>query len=49
MNMRELRHFIRLRSSKAAHPDIRKIAIEMLNMLREKGYGVLFEDIEVDA
>ena len=46
MNMRELRHFLRLRTSKGAHPDIRKLAIKLLDKLNDAGLGVLFEDIE---
>ena len=46
MNIRELRHFIKLRTSKAAHPDIRIIAGKMLSLLHEMGLGVFFEDIE---
>lgn len=48
MNIRELRHFIKLRTTKAAHPDIRKLAIELLKTLQDNGLGVLFYDIEVD-
>lgn len=46
MNMRELRSFLRLRSSAAAHPDIRIIANKMLELLRTAGLGVFFEDIK---
>lgn len=45
MNLRELRHFVKLRGSAAAHPDIRKLANELLAMLRHHGLGVFFEDI----
>lgn len=48
MNLRELRHFIRLRSSAAAHPDIRKLTIQLLKLMRDNGLGVFFEDIEVE-
>jgi thymidylate synthase (FAD) len=48
MNIRELRHFIKLRLSKAAHPDIRVIAAQMLEVLRAIGLGIFFEDIEVE-
>lgn len=48
MNLRELRHFIQLRSSAAAHPDIRKLAIQLLKLMRDNGLGVFFEDIEVE-
>lgn len=47
MNIRELRNFFKLRTSQFAHPDIRKLAIELLNLLRDAGLGVLFADIEV--
>ena len=36
MNMREWRHFIGLRASTAAHPQIREIAQEVLRIFREK-------------
>ena len=48
MNIRELRHFLKLRLSKAAHPDIRIIAAQMLEILRIVGLGIFFEDIEVE-
>ena len=48
MNIRELRHFLKLRLSKAAHPDIRVIAAQMLEILRVVGLGIFFEDIEVE-
>ena len=48
MNIRELRHFIKLRLSRAAHPDIRVIAAQMLDILRMVGLGIFFEDIEVE-
>lgn len=44
MNMREWRHFIRLRGSRAAHPQIREIA----NLIREEfvgRYPVFFADL----
>jgi len=46
MNMRELRHFLRLRSAKVAHPQIREIAIPLLEELKEK-LPEIFGDIEV--
>ena len=46
MNIRELRHFIKLRISKFAHPDIRRIAEKMLNLMVECGLSVFFEDIQ---
>lgn len=47
MNLREWRHFIKLRSSKAAHPDIRILAIDLLNQFKEN-IPVIFDDIEVE-
>ena len=44
-NMRELRHFIKLRTSLGAHPDIRRLAIKLLKLLRDSGLGLFFEDI----
>lgn len=45
MNFRELRHFLRLRLDKAAHPQIRELAGMILEILKEK-YPVFVEDIE---
>ena len=45
MNMREVRHFIKLRASAAAHPDIRILAKELLDQLIAAGYGVFLEDL----
>jgi thymidylate synthase (FAD) len=47
MNIREWRHFFRLRTSKAAHPQIREIAIPLLEEIKRK-IPVLFDDIIVD-
>ena len=44
-NIREWRHFLKLRTSKAAHPQIREIAIILLNMLIEI-VPELFNDIK---
>lgn len=46
-NMREWRHFFRLRCDKAAHPQMRQIAIPLLLLFKEK-LPVLFEDIDYD-
>ena len=46
MNLRELRHFFRLRTAKAAHPQMREVAIMLLNELKGK-LSVIFDDIEV--
>lgn len=47
MNLREWRHFIKLRSSKAAHPDIRFLAIDLLKQFKNN-IPVIFNDIEVE-
>ena len=44
MNLREWRHFFKLRTSEAAHPQMREIAIPMLLEFNEK-IPVVFEDI----
>jgi thymidylate synthase (FAD) len=46
-NLREWRHFFRLRTSKAAHPQMREVTIPLLMEIREK-IPVVFDDIEVD-
>ncbi|MDD5022196.1 MAG: FAD-dependent thymidylate synthase [Endomicrobiaceae bacterium] len=45
-NMREWRHFLKLRTSTAAHPQMREVAIMLLNQFKSK-IPVLFDDIEV--
>lgn len=45
MNFRELRHFLKLRLDKAAHPQIRELAGMILEILKEK-YPVFVEHIE---
>lgn len=45
MNLREWRHFIRLRTSKAAHPQIRQVA-DMIRAAFVNNYPVFFEDLE---
>ena len=45
MNMRELRHFLKLRLSKASHPQMRELAGMILDILK-KEYPVFVEDIE---
>ena len=42
-NFREWRHFIRLRNDPAAHPQMREVAQQALDMLYEK-YPVFFEE-----
>jgi thymidylate synthase (FAD) len=46
-NFREWRHIINIRTSKKAQWEIRKAAIEILRLLKEKA-AVCFEDIEVE-
>lgn len=48
MNLREWRHFIKLRSSKAAHPDIRFLAIDLLKQFKNN-IPVIFDDIKEDT
>lgn len=43
-NLREWRHFLRLRTDKAAHPQMREVALLALRLLREK-VPVVFDDI----
>lgn len=45
-NLRELRHFLKLRCFPAAHPQMREVADMLYALLRDK-YPVFFEDIEV--
>jgi thymidylate synthase (FAD) len=44
-NIREWRHFLKLRCSAAAHPQIREVATQLLKMCKEQ-IPVLFDDIE---
>lgn len=45
-NMREWRHFLRLRTAPAAHPDMREVA-KMLLVEMQARYPAFFEDFEV--
>ena len=45
MNIREWRHFIRLRGAKAAHPQIREITEQILSAFVER-YPLFFEDLK---
>lgn len=45
-DMREWRHFIRLRCAPASHPDMRVVARLLYDLLKSN-YPVFFEDIEV--
>lgn len=44
MNLREWRHFFRLRTSKNAHPQMRQLAVPLLIEMREK-IPAIFDDI----
>ena len=46
MNLREWRHFIKLRGSKGAHPQIREITAMILKEFTER-YPLFFEDLSV--
>lgn len=47
MNLREWRHFFTLRTSKAAHPQMREVAIPLLAMFKER-IPVVFDDINAE-
>ena len=46
-NIREWRHFLKLRTDKAAHPQMREVTIPLLHELQAR-VPVLFDDIKVD-
>lgn len=46
-NLREWRHFIKLRADSHAHPDIQILAKDLLRQFKEK-IPVIFDDIEVE-
>ena len=46
-DLREWRHFFKLRCSPAAHPQMREVAIIALNKVKEK-IPVIFDDIALD-
>ncbi len=46
-NMREWRHFFKLRCSLAAHPQMREVACLLLTQFKEK-IPVIFDDIEIE-
>ena len=48
MNLREWRHFFRLRTSIHAHPQMRQIAMELLKEFKRR-VPVVFEDIPCDT
>lgn len=43
-NIREWRHFFKLRCAKAAHPQMREVATPLLNLMQKK-LPILFDDI----
>ena len=45
MNLRELRHFLRLRTDKAAHPQMREVALKIRDIMLEK-LPTVFGDIK---
>lgn len=47
-NLREWRHFFKLRTASAAHPQMREVAIALLKEF-QKLVPVVFDDIEVTA
>jgi len=47
MNLREWRHFFRLRTSKRAHPQMREISIPLLKKMRNM-LPPIFDDIQID-
>lgn len=46
-NIREWRHFFKLRCSKAAHPQMRQVATMLFEQMKSR-YPVFFEDIDID-
>jgi thymidylate synthase (FAD) len=44
MNLRELRHFLKLRTAKVAHPQMRQVAVMLGNLLKSK-LPIIFDDI----
>lgn len=47
MNLRELRHFLKLRCAKAAHPQMREVAVMLLELLNNE-IPVVFEDLVLE-
>lgn len=46
-NLREWRHFFRLRTSKAAHPQMREVTVPLLDEMKAL-IPVIFDDIEIE-
>lgn len=47
MNLREWRHFFKLRTAKRAHPQMREVACMILDLFKEQ-VPVIFDDIEYE-
>ena len=47
-NIREWRHFLKLRTAMAAHPQIREVSVMLLKELQQL-VPILFDDIEEGA
>ena len=48
MNLREWRHFMRLRTDKASHPQMREIAYMILALLKAN-IPIIFDEFEIDS
>lgn len=46
-NLREWRHFLKLRTAKAAHPQMRELTVPLLRELQER-IPIIFDDIKED-
>jgi thymidylate synthase (FAD) len=46
-NLREWRHFFKLRTAKAAHPQMKEITIPMLQKFKEL-IPIVFDDIAIE-
>ena len=46
-NYREWRNFFKLRTEKTAHPQMREVAVPLLQILKER-LPVVFDDIEME-
>ena len=47
MNLREWRHFFKLRTAKRAHPQMREVACMILDLFKEQ-VPVIFDDIKYE-
>lgn len=48
MNLREWRHFFKLRTANDAHPQIREIAIPLLDEFKRR-IPIIFDDISIES